>query len=299
MQLSSLKSLAFIPNNELPPLPFYVIDIGSKILQSGEQDVGNGTFKDFVEVIWCIEGCGEIRLFNHSFHIAENDVFYYLPGEDHDLKAISTNWSMYWVCFRGPLAESIFLSYRYARCQHASEACPIKIFTEISHCISAPTPVQQGIACGYLMQILAMMNSWRNQQRHPDRKIDRILDFVARNLANPFLDINMVAEAMKIPKSTLQKMFENKVESSLGKYIRNERFQKALVLLKNTDLPICKVAAEVGYQELPSFSRLIRRGTGVSPVQFRSAKGLYASPPNKPVTHTDITQNQKEGNSNV
>ena len=173
MQLSSLKSLAFIPNNELPPLPFYVIDVGFKELQAGERDAGNGAFKDFIELIWCVEGCGEIRLFEHSFPIAPNDVFYYLPGEDHELRAISAGWSMYWICFRGTLAESVFLSYRYARCQHASEECPVTLFTDISHCISSPEPVQQGLACGYLMQILAMMNSWKTRQRHPDRPNSR------------------------------------------------------------------------------------------------------------------------------
>ena len=84
---------------------------------------------------------------------------------------------------------------------------------------------------------------------------------------------------MEIPKSTLQKIFESKVSCSLGTYIRNERFQKALVLLKNTDLPVSRIAAEVGYRELASFSRLIRRGTGMSPLQFRSARGLNATPP--------------------
>lgn len=279
MQLSSLKSLAFIPNNELPPLPFYVIDVGSKVLQAGERDAANGAFKDFIELIWCVEGCGEIRLFEHSFPIAPNDVFYYLPGEDHELRAISAGWSMYWVCFRGTLAESLFLSYRYARCQHASEECPVALFTDISNCISSPEPVQQGLACGYLMQILAKMNSWKTRQRHPDRKIDRILGFVAHNLSNPALDIDLVADTMGIPKSTLQKIFENKVSCSLGSYIRNERFQKALILLKNTDLPVSRIAAEVGYRELASFSRLIRRGTGMSPLQFRAARGLNAAPP--------------------
>ena len=229
MQLSSLKSLAFIPNNELPPLPFYVIDVGSKVLQAGERDAANGAFKDFIELIWCVEGCGRDPAVRALLpHRAQRCLLLFAGGGSRaqgDQRRLGRCTGS---AFAGRCRKFVSLLSLRPLSSTLRRSARLLFFTDISNCISSPEPVQQGLACGYLMQILAKMNSWKTRQRYPDRKIDRILGFVAHNLSNPALDIDLVADTMGIPKSTLQKIFENKVSCSLGSYIRNERFQKGV-----------------------------------------------------------------------
>lgn len=59
------------------------------------------------------------------------------------------------------------------------------------------------------------------------------------------------------------------MQRSLGNYIRDVRFGNALALLRGSDMPVKDVARRCGYTELTSFSRMIRRATGMGPAEVR------------------------------
>lgn len=268
MQLTASPGFRYTePEND--PLPVRLFDIGEKELNAGEIEAAGGTQKAFVEFIWCIGGSGEALLFDHPFLMRENDVFYYLPNEDHYLRGLSERWHLRWVCFDGPLATAVMSSYHYPRLQHATLPCPQKLFEEISVGIGSPSPVERGILAGKLLMILAMANGSQVARLHPDPAIDRVLRFLTPRLADPDLSITMIADQLKIPRSTLLKLFADQVKISLGRYIRNWRYNRALELLRNSELPVNEVATRCGYRESSSFSRLIHRGTGMSPLECR------------------------------
>lgn len=267
-KLLSFKGRGFLSPQQMN-LPFCIVDAGIKILQEGERDIGNGVFKDFIEIIWCVKGRGHIFLYDKSYIVSEGDAFYYLEREDHEFLAISADWTLYWLCFNGPLAEPIMRSFKYPRHQHISEPCPLSLFSAIFHHKSPNDMIENGIACSRVLEIIARMNATRQLQLHPDTMTSQVIGFIRNNLANPELNIDLVADTFSIPKSTLQKYFFKHTQITLGEYIRNERFQKAMALLQNTSLPIQEIAHQTGYKLLSSFSRLIHRGTSFSPLNLR------------------------------
>jgi len=56
---------------------------------------------------------------------------------------------------------------------------------------------------------------------------------------------------------------------SPGAYINQLRIQQAFSLLRHTSLSIAEIASRCGYTDADYFSRVIRRTTGYSPLQFR------------------------------
>ena len=219
--------------------------------------------------MWCTRGRGELILQEKRWEVSENDTFYYLPQEDHEFHSLSDDWTLYWVCFGGTLAEAVMCSYKYPRCQHAAEPFPAALFEDFFYRKESAEAVPQALLCSKVLELIARMNANHAKRLHPDRKVNEIMSFIQENISNPELSLDYVASALEVSKSTLQKHFYQQTEIPLGEYIRNERFQRAVALLQNTTLPIQEVAKEVGYTLLPSFSRLIHRGTGKSPQELR------------------------------
>ena len=98
--------------DELPPVPqpFYAYGTGISRLLRSQTMVKKGGVNPFVEVLWGVEGVGELVLFEQAFPIKPGDVFYYLPGETHECRSLCDCWNLRWLCFDGPLAEAVMYS---------------------------------------------------------------------------------------------------------------------------------------------------------------------------------------------
>jgi AraC-like DNA-binding protein len=83
-----------------------------------------------------------------------------------------------------------------------------------------------------------------------------------------WLTINQVAELADVSVRTLQRKLaaEGRSYSELVDEIRAER---AVDLLKKTDVSLVEIGKEVGYSTLPNFFRAFQRWTGKTPAQFR------------------------------
>lgn len=89
--------------DELPPVPqpFYAYGTGISRLLRSQTMVKKGGVNPFVEVLWGVEGVGELILFEQAFPIRPGDVFYYLPGETHECRSLCDCWNLRWLCFDG------------------------------------------------------------------------------------------------------------------------------------------------------------------------------------------------------
>ena len=66
---------------------------------------------------------------------------------------------------------------------------------------------------------------------------------------------------------------------SPGRMILNKRLARAYSLLRGTDHPIARVAEECGFRDPKTFSRFIRRASGMGPQTFRSNFRRENDPP--------------------
>jgi AraC-like DNA-binding protein len=250
------------------PLPLYGYGTGTITHHPGV-DQTNREIPDFVELIWSIEGTGEVSLYGSKFEMRANDVFYYLPGEQHYRRAISDNWRVRWLCFDGPFAASIMLSYHYPRCQHSSIPYPEETFAELEELISSTAPYDIRTCSAHVLQILACAGGYGSGTGIRGSLIDRALYLVSSHLSDFSLDVQLLCDELQISKSKLTRLFNQEVGVSPGRYILNRRLEQAQTLLLGSTLPIHKVAEECGFSEPQAFLKFIHRALGDSPLKIR------------------------------
>ncbi|HEY5746478.1 MAG TPA: helix-turn-helix domain-containing protein [Chryseolinea sp.] len=96
------------------------------------------------------------------------------------------------------------------------------------------------------------------------KKLTRISD---EHLPN--LTLGSLAKILAVSSRSLSRKFAEELSMTPGKWIQQERIAKASELLKKGRLSVSEVCYAVGYEDLPSFSRLFAKTTGMSPSEFR------------------------------
>lgn len=265
MSLFYLRDATFDP--EETPLPLQVYSVGERILKKDECSHTPAAKNSFVELQWSISGIGEIEFFDRSYEMRENDVFLWLPGEAHHQCARSESWTVRWLCFDGPLAEAIVLGYRLPRHIHTQAAPPKEIFDEFAQNAESHSYYQRGHLAALTMELLA--NLRKEQSTQSESLVECCIQYIHQHYGDPEFCIKTLCEEFRISRSSLFRLFLKEAHLPLGRYIRNVRYGNALALLRNTTLPTNEIATRCGYSSYPSFCRLIHRGTGFSPGDYR------------------------------
>ena len=116
------------------PLPLYVCSVGKRGGESGSGHVPP-LLSQFIGMTFCVRGSGVAYLFDRPFRMRENDVIFYYPHEEHRFLSDSEESVVAWVNFDGPLAMSIFSSYRFPRFFPLAKGFPEEIYRELLGCL--------------------------------------------------------------------------------------------------------------------------------------------------------------------
>ncbi|MBK6559044.1 MAG: helix-turn-helix domain-containing protein [Comamonadaceae bacterium] len=105
---------------------------------------------------------------------------------------------------------------------------------------------------------------------------DRILTYVARNLRDPQLSIDRIAQALNCSKRHLHNAFADGDET-LASTILRQRLDACIRDLRHDAQDaraITDIALSWGFNNLSHFSRVFREHTGVSPSEYRTASQM-------------------------
>lgn len=107
----------------------------------------------------------------------------------------------------------------------------------------------------------------------PDTDIDEQVVWVFRVLRPTLPTIEVVAEHLHMSAASLKRKLNAK--STTFQELKNtERFNRVIQLLKLTDLPLEKIAHEVGFSDSSNLSKAFRIRFGQTPGDFRQTKDL-------------------------
>jgi AraC-like DNA-binding protein len=84
------------------------------------------------------------------------------------------------------------------------------------------------------------------------------------------LELSSVAEAAGVSVRSLQRRLAAS-NLSFARLVDEARFETASTLLRDPDVRVIDVSAELGYTDAANFTRAFRRWAGVSPLEFRRA----------------------------
>lgn len=107
---------------------------------------------------------------------------------------------------------------------------------------------------------------WNHAVRDP--QVRRTLTLMHENSAHPWT-LEDLARQVGMSRTSLAERFRTAMGDTPLNHLRVLRMQRAMRLLTETDHKLEAVAAEVGYQDAFSFSKVFKRTVGVSPKAFR------------------------------
>ena len=81
-----------------------------------------------------------------------------------------------------------------------------------------------------------------------------------------------LAAQVYLSEDYMSKIFSRITGRPLMAYISDRRMEKAKELLLATELPVSRVAMEVGFTNFSYFSKMFRTYTGSTPNEYRSRK---------------------------
>ncbi|MDR0932088.1 MAG: AraC family transcriptional regulator [Victivallales bacterium] len=256
-------------HNKPFPLPVYLRSIGYKRLDNGYWERLPELHSPFFEMIWCAKGIGEVILYKESFLLHANDIFFYHPNERHILHSLSDGWETYWITFDGPNAVAFFDSYNYPRKTHSKEPFPLDLYNEILQKISDSSPVTFRSMLALLCRLLALAGGEDVVESNP---VQMALNLIQKNLSNPDLDVNFLADQLQIHRSTLVTLFKKRLGRLPSQAIRDRRIQFAEAFLRGTTLSVKEIASRCGIRDESSFCRLFRQTYKLTPMQYRLRK---------------------------
>jgi AraC-like DNA-binding protein len=106
------------------------------------------------------------------------------------------------------------------------------------------------------------------------QKLEEILDEyfnTEKALTHGIPTVQYMSERLNISPSYLSDMLRSLTGQNAQQHIHNKLIEKAKERLSTTDLSVSEIAYELGFEHPQSFSKLFKRKTNFSPLEFRAS----------------------------
>ena len=110
-----------------------------------------------------------------------------------------------------------------------------------------------------------------------NRRLLRARDAMDRTYAAP-LDIPALARIAHVSEAHFIRTFRVVFGETPHRYLQRRRVERAMFLLRATELPVTEICLEVGFASLGTFSRTFREIVGEPPTAYRRRAGPLAVP---------------------
>lgn len=112
-------------------------------------------------------------------------------------------------------------------------------------------------------------NSKRYVARTTEKLADDIADFIKANYKDQNLNVAFISRKFNVSANYASATFKKEKKIPMLAYINAVRIEHARALLKNTNLKVTDISAEVGFASQRTFLRVFGSIVGVSPAEYR------------------------------
>lgn len=131
----------------------------------------------------------------------------------------------------------------------------------------------------YLHQIVVLafrnfFESWEKEYtpegNEPKSKqvVYEVIHYIDTHLFN-LKDLSQIAVELGYSYSYLSRIFSAETGLSIQDYYQKKRFEKAVEMLKDSNMSITRIAEDLQYQSIHSFSKAFRKSFGISPTVYQ------------------------------
>ena len=101
-----------------------------------------------------------------------------------------------------------------------------------------------------------------------------VVEFVELHIDNSDLSVTELAAKLNVSKSGLNRKLKSLLGVAPKEFINKARMNRAVALLRHSDLPVKEIAYRCGFSDQNYFGKCFRAAMGVSPSEYRQKNGL-------------------------
>lgn len=230
--------------------------------------------------IYCIDGEGWYEINRRRYAVTANQYFIIPADTPHTYAASATHpWSIYWIHFRGTLAQ------HYAR--HAATPQSVtpsltsrihrrhELFDEIYATLQQSLTIESlryaMAAFHHYLASLLYIKSYRtaSAKQHDGDVVDAVIHFMEENIGKQITLAGISAYSGYSP-SRLSAIFRERTGHSPLNYFNLLRVRHACRLLETTSLRLNQISLKIGIADPLYFSRLFSKIMGIPPRAYRN-----------------------------
>lgn len=247
-----------------------------------DHSFGPGKRDEFILHFIC-EGKGVYESNGKKYELEKGDMFLIWPEEEVSYKADSKNpWSYIWIGFQGVKATSYLKAAGFDKETLVNELNDTSIiYTYVQQMflyrqLTISNELKRDAA---LLQIFAFLIDYKHKSSENEENYDypysiyvkQAKDFIKTNF-NDNIRINDIANYIGIDRTYLSQIFKKTLNLSPQEYLLKYRIDQAKNLLVNSDEKVSSIAREVGYSDSLAFSKIFKKESGLTPVEYRKSK---------------------------
>ncbi|MBI2512018.1 MAG: AraC family transcriptional regulator [Opitutae bacterium] len=135
----------------------------------------------------------------------------------------------------------------------------------------------KGLLLAELSLLLALVEEQDASRYSETERVFRCQWLMRNNLHDPELSVESLAAELRCSPSHLSKLFHRETGERIVEYLTRIRLANAVDAVRHTPLSVKEIAAACGFNDPNYFTRVFRKATGRSPVQFRAELQHVAS----------------------
>ncbi len=233
------------------------------------------------QIIYITKGSGTLVTKSAGkLKVKEGSVFVLYPDEWHTYRPDrNEGWDEYWFSFNGAMGANImenngFFSREQPVLYVGHREVVFQLYEQIIETIKTEPPGYQQIAAGMAVHLFGRLFAITRVRQFEGKIIEdqirkAIIIFRENTMSN--ISPESVADQLNLGYSWFRKMFKNYTGLSPAKYFQQMKMQRAKELLLTTNMPIKKIAYELGFESIYYFSRQFKNVTDYSPSDFKHA----------------------------
>lgn len=228
-------------------------------------------------IAYTYSGTGTLSFRDKTYTLLEKDGFFIDCREYHLYQADYGTWDVGILHLDGPLLSLVFPQYIAKGSPVFHESFDGKYqhhLEKILRLYSGPQlyrdwQVSSSID-SMLTHLLMISGGTHTDSMHVPENIAEVIRYMDRNYTEK-LSLDNLADKAHINKFHLSREFKKYTGFSPNEYLISLRINTAKELLINTDLPACKIAYQVGIQDINNFNSLFKKRVGMTPIKFRKS----------------------------
>lgn len=232
-------------------------------------------FRDCYLIHFVISGTCQIHINNTTYTANSGDYFIIPPNKLVSYNSDSNPLSYYWFGFGGKEAEKFYKEILnkqvIIKAIHKEETVQL-----VKDCLAEMKKpfANQFKLRGNLYHLLSLFEqptlNGANAEKKTDLLIEQALSYIHHNyMSNNGLTVHEIADYLGIERTSFSKIFKRKVGLTAIEYISRCQLDKALELIRTTNLPFIEISSVCGICDQYYFTKLIKNHTSLTPSQYR------------------------------